>query len=106
MKKLELIQNCSKHRSTVVPPPESPKGWLELDLSPEKEAPIKHEQLRTREIRNKNLKRPIFEKEMEEENRKKNDKKIVPQCPVCGKEYPVNILVAHAPVCANQLFDN
>ena len=57
---------CSRHRSSTPPPKVSPtKGFWDLDISPEKEKPLKHEIFLTRKKR----------KEIRELEEKENEKK-------------------------------
>ena len=47
----KMKQKCSKHRAIIAPPPDSPKEMWKLEMSPDKEVPIVHEQLITRKKR-------------------------------------------------------
>ena len=47
----KMKQKCSKHRAIIAPPPNSPKELWKVDMSPDKEVPIAHEELITRKKR-------------------------------------------------------
>ena len=73
--KTDLVQVCSRHRSSTPPPKDSPtKGFWDLDISPEKEKPFKYEILLTRKKR-KEL-RELEEKELNEKKYKTSEETV------------------------------
>ena len=78
-----------------------------LDLSPDKDTPIKYETLLTRE------KRFALREKLHAEKKEKSRKCIdfnagtpnLEKCPICGKEFQQDQLSIHGQKCASDMFD-
>ena len=92
------MQECSKHRSTIVPPPNSPKEmWLLDILGPDPKTQYLDQPLQTRDVRKAKLKLKL-PKEMQpvEKSAKLQN---MESCPACGKQYPSEDLMLHFALC-------